>query len=85
MGGGRRWVAGASRLLSTLVTWPSDPPHPHPPRGTPCRLLQELADDDFCMDDGHRLKPREVYAYLCRVLYNRRNKWVGGMPTQPEQ
>lgn len=38
------------------------------------RLLQELADDDFCMDDGHHLKPAEVFAYLCRVLYNRRNK-----------
>jgi 20S proteasome subunit beta 7 len=38
------------------------------------KLLQELADDDFCMDDGHRLKPAEVYSYLTRVMYNRRNK-----------
>ena len=37
-------------------------------------LLEELSDDDFCMDDGHSLKPAEVHAYLCRVLYNRRNK-----------
>lgn len=39
-----------------------------------CSLLEELSDDDFCMDDGHRLKPAEVHSYLCRVLYNRRNK-----------
>jgi 20S proteasome subunit beta 7 len=38
------------------------------------RLLRELADDDFCMDDGHRLKPAEVFSYLTRVLYNRRTK-----------
>lgn len=38
------------------------------------RLLEELADDDFCMDDGHRLKPSEVFSYLARVIYNRRNK-----------
>lgn len=40
----------------------------------PGRLLEELSDDDFCMDDGHHLKPAEVHSYLCRVLYNRRNK-----------
>ena len=45
-----------------------------------CSLLEELSDDDFCMDDGHRLKPAEVHSYLCRVLYNRRNKWVGLVP-----
>lgn len=39
------------------------------------RLLEELADDDFCADDGHRLKPAEVHSYLCRVLYNRRGKF----------
>lgn len=38
------------------------------------QLLGELADDDFCMDDGHKLGPSEVHAYLTRVLYNRRNK-----------
>lgn len=41
------------------------------------RLLEELSDDDFCMDDGHHLKPHEVHSYLCRVLYNRRNKCAG--------
>lgn len=38
------------------------------------RLLEELADDDFCMDDGHHMKPHEIYSYLTRVIYNRRNK-----------
>jgi 20S proteasome subunit beta 7 len=37
-------------------------------------MLQELSDDDFCLDDGHSLKPAEVHSYLARVLYNRRNK-----------
>eukprot|EP00887_Chlorella_sp_A99_P006992 scaffold2.g6992.t1 len=32
------------------------------------RLLQELADDDFCMDDGHHLKPAE--ASLMDPLWN---------------
>ncbi len=38
------------------------------------RLLDELATDDFCEDDGITLSAREVHAYLTRVLYNRRNK-----------
>lgn len=38
------------------------------------KLLQELSDDDFCMDDGHHMKPGEIYSYLSRVIYNRRNK-----------
>lgn len=37
-------------------------------------LLDELATEDYCADDGIQLTPREVYAYLSRVLYNRRNK-----------
>ena len=56
------------RYLSTRCFPLTPPPNPH------CRLLEELADDDFCMDDGHRLKPAEVFAYLTRVIYNRRNK-----------
>lgn len=46
------------------------------------RLLEELADDDFCLDDGHHMKPHEIFSYLTRVIYNRRNKCagvVGGM------
>ena len=37
-------------------------------------LLDDLTTQDFCYDDGHSLTPREVHGYLCRVLYNRRNK-----------
>jgi len=37
-------------------------------------LLEQLTTDDFCADDGHCLAPSELYAYLQRVLYNRRNK-----------
>ncbi|KAG2492385.1 hypothetical protein HYH03_009333 [Edaphochlamys debaryana] len=40
-----------------------------------CTLLDELTTDDFRTDDGIELTPQEVYAYLCRVLYNRRNKF----------
>lgn len=39
------------------------------------RMLEELSDDDFCMDDGHKMKPAEIYSYLTRVMYNRRNKF----------
>eukprot|EP00891_Asterochloris_glomerata_P005357 jgi/Astpho2/5357/fgenesh1_pg.00075_%23_32_t len=38
-------------------------------------LLDELATEDFLSDDGIELSPREVFAYLTRVLYNRRNKF----------
>ena len=37
-------------------------------------LLEELSNEDFCADDGNRLDPKEIYAYLARVLYNRRSK-----------
>jgi 20S proteasome subunit beta 7 len=37
-------------------------------------LLEELTTKDFCYDDGVTLSPKEIHAYLCRVLYNRRNK-----------
>lgn len=39
------------------------------------RLLDELTTDDYCTDDGITLQPSEVHAYLCRVMYNRRNKF----------
>jgi 20S proteasome subunit beta 7 len=39
------------------------------------KMLGELADEDFCLDDGHQLKPGEVFAYLTRVMYDRRNKF----------
>jgi len=37
-------------------------------------LLDELMTQDFCYDDGCTMTPKEVHAYLCRVMYNRRNK-----------
>lgn len=37
-------------------------------------LLDELTTDDYRTDDSIELTPLEVYNYLCRVMYNRRNK-----------
>jgi 20S proteasome subunit beta 7 len=37
--------------------------------------LDELTTDDYRMDDGIQLGPKQIYAYLCRVMYNRRNKF----------
>ena len=37
-------------------------------------LLEELTRQDFCLDDDIELSPREVFAYLNRVIYNRRTK-----------
>ena len=39
-------------------------------------LLEELTNEDFCADDGNQMDPKEIYAYLARVLYNRRSKCV---------
>lgn len=39
------------------------------------KLLTELNDNDVIRDDGVVLKPRGVFAYLQRVMYNRRNKF----------
>ena len=36
--------------------------------------LDELVTQDFCYDDGCTLTPKEIYSYLCRVMYNRRTK-----------
>eukprot|EP00026_Physarum_polycephalum_P015571 Phypoly_transcript_16284.p1 GENE.Phypoly_transcript_16284~~Phypoly_transcript_16284.p1 ORF type:complete len:252 (+),score=39.34 Phypoly_transcript_16284:52-807(+) len=38
------------------------------------KTLEELVNDDFCRNDGSRLYPEEIYNYLCRVQYNRRNR-----------
>lgn len=38
------------------------------------KLLDELATEDYIADDGIVMTPREIHAYLCRVMYNRRNK-----------
>merc|ERR1712070_295135 len=34
-----------------------------------------MGTDDYCYDDGQTLTPKEVYCYLTRVMYNRRNKF----------
>jgi 20S proteasome subunit beta 7 len=38
-------------------------------------LLDELMTSDFCADDGHEMSPAEIFAWLTRVMYNRRNKF----------
>lgn len=38
-------------------------------------LLEELDTTDYCEDDGNELAPWEIHSYLCRVMYNRRNKF----------
>jgi len=40
-----------------------------------CNLLEELTTDDFCEDNGTTKDAREIYQYLTRVMYNRRNKF----------
>ncbi len=30
--------------------------------------------EDYCTDDGIVMQPAEVYAYLTRVMYNRRSR-----------
>ena len=40
-----------------------------------CVLLDELSTADACADDGHAYGPSELFAWLTRVLYNRRNKF----------
>lgn len=39
------------------------------------KLLDELTMNDYVAEDGIELSPAEVYAYLSRVMYNRRNKF----------
>jgi len=39
------------------------------------RYLDELIIYDDMWDDGNSLGPKEVHNYLCRVMYNRRNKF----------
>jgi 20S proteasome subunit beta 7 len=36
--------------------------------------LEDLEREDYIADDGITLTPREIHAYLCTVMYNRRNK-----------
>ena len=39
-------------------------------------LLEDLMLEDFCLDDDIEMSPKEVFAYLNRVIYNRRTKCV---------
>eukprot|EP00958_Prasinococcus_capsulatus_P015904 scaffold1741_cov409-Prasinococcus_capsulatus_cf.AAC.3 len=39
------------------------------------KLLDEISTEDFCYDDGAELSSKEIYSYLTRVMYNRRNKF----------
>ena len=39
-------------------------------------LMEDLVTEDYCMDDGVQLQPKEIYNWLTRVLYNRRNKFA---------
>ena len=45
--------------------------------------LDDLVTDDFCADDGIKLRPKEIFSWLSRVLYNRRNKSV--LPPSPSE
>lgn len=38
-------------------------------------LLQDITVEDKAMMDGHELTPKEVHAFLGRVMYNRRSKF----------
>lgn len=38
-------------------------------------LYEELLTNDYAYDDGHVLGTAEVYNYMTRVMYNRRNKF----------
>ena len=38
------------------------------------RLLAQLVKQDYTYADGAQLTPREIHAYLTRVMYNRRSK-----------
>ena len=42
---------------------------PLTPRAFPSR-----SEDDAIEQDGHQLGPKNLHAYLCRVMYNRRSK-----------
>jgi len=38
-------------------------------------MLKDIEVDDFCHDDNCSLLPSELYTYLTRVMYQRRNKF----------
>jgi 20S proteasome subunit beta 7 len=38
--------------------------------------LTQLAEEDYMSDDGISYTPKEIHAYLCRVMYNKRSEYV---------
>eukprot|EP00126_Sphaerothecum_destruens_P003951 Sdes_comp17793_c0_seq2m7051 len=38
------------------------------------KMLDELAIEDECLEDGYQLSPPAILNYLSRVMYNRRSK-----------
>lgn len=38
-------------------------------------LIEQKIIDEECLDDGFKLKPKSMYCWLTRVMYNRRNKF----------
>ncbi|KAH3758182.1 proteasome subunit beta type 4 [Pelomyxa schiedti] len=39
------------------------------------KTLEGLVREDYCIDDGFVLTPKEMFSYLNRVLYNRRSRF----------
>jgi 20S proteasome alpha/beta subunit len=43
-------------------------------------LLEELELEDYLAGDGINFTPRQVHAYLTRIMYNRRSKCESRLP-----
>lgn len=39
------------------------------------RIIEQIAIDDDCKDDGFKVTPKSLYSWLTRVLYNKRSKF----------
>jgi len=39
------------------------------------RIIEQVAIDDDCKDDGFHITPKSLYSWLQRVLYNKRSKF----------
>jgi len=39
------------------------------------RIIEQIAIDDDCKDDGFHITPKSLYSWLTRVLYNKRSKF----------
>lgn len=38
-------------------------------------MLNTLTTNEYDLDDGHKLGPKNVYEYMSRVMYGRRSKF----------